>query len=71
MKKYIVQGGEITAHDGDIHYISAHRVAELYNVNPEECIFVDKNERLFTCSRRAGMNSLKILRPRSDGYYTL
>ena len=41
MKKYICYGGEvISRHDGDRHYIDPQRIADLYHVPSEECIFV-------------------------------
>lgn len=38
-KKYIVFPSHIESiNDGDIHFISAHKLMSLYNVNPKECI---------------------------------
>jgi hypothetical protein len=46
MNKYLVYGGEIASiNDGGWHYVSAKKVAELYKVNPRECIMVDKEDR--------------------------
>ena len=70
MKKYICEGGEVISGDGDAHYISAYRVAELYQVNPDECIFIERNQRYILCGRKAGQNSMVTLRPQSDGNYT-
>jgi len=49
VKKYHVFGGEvISRNDGDIHYVSPRRVAELYGVSPNECrFFNDPIERTY------------------------
>lgn len=70
MKKYICQGGDIIAKDGNVHYISAKKLPQLYKINPDECIFIEKNEKVFLC-RGSGKNSMVILLPKSDGNYNL
>lgn len=38
-RKYIVKPGHITSvNDGDRHYISAHKLIELYRVDAKECV---------------------------------
>lgn len=72
MKKYILIGDYVYPDDGDKHYISPHRLCELYNLNPDECIFVRHPEdRIFLGGRAGGKNSLISLRPRNDGNYNL
>lgn len=72
MKKYILIGGIIYAFDGDEHYISPRRLCELYKLNPDECIFIqNQKDEFFLGARRAGRNSLKILKPRADGNYKI
>lgn len=46
MKKYVVFGGHvISKNDGQWHKLSAFKVAELYGVNPSECVFINDNDR--------------------------
>lgn len=68
MKKYAVYSGHVISRsDGERHYIPAHRVAELYNVNPKECMFLRQVD-----GRPRGMvQGLISLRPRNDGDYDL
>jgi hypothetical protein len=42
---YIVQGGQVTSRtDGDVHYVSAQKLIQLYGVNPKDCrIITDKS----------------------------
>lgn len=73
VKKYRCLGGYIEATDGDRHYISASRVAKLYGIRPEECIFVnvdtpDTNLRSYSAEF---INSLIDLWPQDSGIYEL
>ena len=69
MKRYVVFGGRIASRsDGDIHSISAHRVAELYGVNPADCELVYEN----ALRRTVIVDDSQIaLYPRFDGDYSL
>ena len=70
MKKYILIGDYIDSkNDRDRHYISPHRLCELYNVNPDECIFIKHPEdrELETIDK----DNFIVLTPRYDGNYTL
>lgn len=70
MKKYVCFGGYIISqHDGDKHYISARRVAELYKLNPRECRFFEWNERNLAVG--LNFNEYIVLNPKSDGNYKL
>lgn len=67
IKKYIAVGGYIVSHtDGQKHYIPSHKVAKLYNVNPEECCVVDSENEIMNLPK-----GLIVLRPRYDGNYKL
>ena len=68
MKKYICIGGNISSKtDNDIHYISPQRLAELYQVNPDECYFAkDDNDNILLALR---VEELIGLRPRYHGDY--
>lgn len=47
-KKYMVYGGLIySKNDDQEHYIPAHKVAELYKVPPQECVFIDMYKKKF------------------------
>lgn len=57
--KYLLCPGEIRSkNDGDLHYISARRLIELYGVDPRECTTDDR-----------GLEGLIPLRPRYQGDY--
>jgi len=43
MKKYICIGGRVICFDGNTHYISPRKLAELNGVNPTECYFASDN----------------------------
>lgn len=47
VKKYVVFGGHtLSKNDNQLHKISAYRVAQLYRVNPIECIFISDKKDL-------------------------
>lgn len=67
MKLYICCGDEIISkNDGNMHYISAQRLSELYGVNPDECFFVDKQHNR---GLHGYPDGLLILTPRYNGDY--
>ena len=62
-KKYVLHPGEvISRNDAQIHHISAIRLADLYGVDPRECIVAGPGIR---------MDDAIHLYPRSDGNYRL
>lgn len=70
MKKYVVYGMPFESkNDGDKFYLSAFKIAKLYNVNLNECILIDYNDE----SKLVGIDTSKYiaLYPRYDGNYTL
>ena len=70
MKKYIVIGGKIRSKtDGDRHYIDAHRLCELYRINPQECYLEEANN--YRKTKHTYPLHLIKLRPRYDGNYNL
>lgn len=72
--KYICYGGWITAKDGDRHNISARRLADLYGVEPMECVFIndtDNPEEKLRGFSRDVIGKLIGLSPRPDGNYRL
>jgi hypothetical protein len=47
MKQFIVVGDYIHSRgDGDRHFISAHRLCELYQLDPLDCILVPDGDRV-------------------------
>jgi len=69
-KKYILHPGYIhSINDGDRHYISAPKLAELYNVSLEECYIIHPNEKVGIGSLTG--KKLIDLYPRRDGNYKL
>lgn len=63
-KKYVLEGMDIPVAEGISEYISAQRLCELYELDPEECIFSDKGDRVIGYSK-----DLIVLRPRADCKY--
>lgn len=64
-KKYLCIGAVLqSANDGQWHYIPAHRLPQLYGVDPRLCLFLDRpnHARLF-------VDSLIQLRPDPSGAY--
>ena len=64
--KYVLVAGDVKSKDGDIHHISAYKLAELYELNPKECIFdnyLDEFEFFGTDENQIW------LEPRSEGDY--
>jgi hypothetical protein len=72
-KKYRCLGGWVTSRsDGDRHFISARRVAELYHINPAECIFVNPEDAPdYEPQRGYDLSTLTDLWPKEDGNYVL
>lgn len=72
-KLYRCLGGWITSRsDGDRHFISASKVAELYRVNPSECIFINPEDHPnYEPQKGYDLSQLTDLWPREDGDYTL
>ena len=68
--KYIVHDGYVKAKDGDIHYISHQQVQRLFNVNPLECLYVNRPD-WFRGYTPEYIKRLKVLAPRQNGDYTL
>lgn len=74
-KQYICYSGFVKSNsDGDVHYISASRVAQLYRLNPNDCIFIDSPSDLehktrgYTATTLAKMTRLW---PQGSGDYEL
>lgn len=70
MKKYILMGGNIRSkNDGQIHFISANKLCELYGLNQDECFFCD--ERFPATYRGIRSEDLTILYPNYEGDYSV
>jgi len=68
-KKYLVIGGLIhSMNDEDVHFISARKLVDLYNVRPEECILIHniKSPEFFL---HRNQKELTWLMPSSSGNY--
>lgn len=66
IKKYILHSGYVRSQtDGQYHFISAHRLIELYHLNPKECHLMDDNKPSYDNGKAIH------LYPRYDGNYTL
>lgn len=64
-RKYVVIPGKVRSRtDGDMHYIGARRLMELYDVHPDECYVVKREEDRFGLPK-----DLIFLEPRFNGNY--
>jgi len=64
-KRYLVMPGKVASkNDGNVHYVNARQLMDLYNVDPKECIIYKGDQPL-------GYRNLIVLRPRYDGNYSL
>lgn len=59
IKYNCIGGNVISQYDDQMHYIPAHRLPELYGVNPRECVYESRQENLI------------LLTPINNGDYTL
>jgi len=72
MKKYLVIGGYVISQsDKEKHYVSAHRLCELYGIKQEDCDLVNEFKKGYSTSYRDLAKYDKILRPKNDGSYEL
>ena len=68
MKKYLLFPGDVRSkHDGDVHYIDAHTLAELYGVRFAECVVAKPG----WTGRESLAKGLVHLRPRYHGDYSI
>lgn len=67
MKKYLICPGEIRSDDGDINFISASRLMELYKVKTGECFTIRSPEQ----ARAIKWRDHVVWEPRADGNYSL
>lgn len=66
---YAIHPGEVRAKDGDIHFISAKQLMDLYKVSPRMCIVAkDGWDRTHSPDF---LRQFVHLYPREDGNYTL
>ena len=64
-KEFLIVPGKVTSiRDGDIHFISAHQLINLYGVKRDECIIVRDDTRSVP-------EGLLYLEPSYEGDYTL
>lgn len=67
-KRFLVIGDEVySATDGQVHYVSARRLVDLYGLDPRECVLVDRDQRMGELLNLP--QGLRVLRPRNDGNY--
>jgi len=63
--KYILHPGHVfSIYDGDLHFIGPRELADLYGVNPEECLDVRGHKRL-------NLDDYINLYPMRTGNYTV
>jgi len=66
--KYAIRPGYVRSmSDGDMHYISAGMLINLYQVSRAECLIVKKDMRISESEERRLIN----LFPRADGNYSI
>lgn len=69
-KKYLVAGGEVRSmRDGQLHYVDAHKLLELYGLDRRACVLVDKWNR----NQLVGVDTSKLvaLGPDPTGQYRI
>ena len=64
--KYVLVGGIVKSKDGDVHKISAHKLLELYDLNPKDCILYNHPDG---CEFFGNDEDQIWLEPRSEGDY--
>lgn len=68
MIRYALHPSKVKSqNDGQIHYVSADDLCELYGVSPLDCIVIDKSRHLWD----ELTDDLIHLHPRRDGKYEL
>jgi hypothetical protein len=73
-KKYLVIGDYIRSkNDGQEHFVPASVLVRLYNVDPNECIMVDRGHELYALMGVAPEHRSRLIRlfPRYDGDYQI
>lgn len=74
---YICYGGYVKSQsDGQVHYVTAKRVAQLYRLPYNKCLLIDERTTIrFATGRSAGKTSMLRnaikLSPRLDGDYDI
>jgi hypothetical protein len=71
-KKYLLLGGDVfSKSDGNKHFVSARRLQELYQLDPEECVYADFADSATSPRSLLGVNErdLIALGPRPHGDY--
>jgi hypothetical protein len=74
--RYVLCPGTIvSAKDGDVHFINAHTLAQLYGVRFDECVVYPAGDQEWHDKMRNHLrrefSHLPWLHPRYDGNYTL
>jgi hypothetical protein len=64
--KYVICPGELLADDGDVHFITAKALINLYQVAPKDCVVQPQGE-----NARGLPEDVIFLHPRRDGNYTV
>ena len=72
MKKYLVFQNEVVSKsDGDIHFISAIKLMELYNVKPKNCIIIRTEQDRIVHNHDIHNSKLIKLFPKFNGDYSI
>lgn len=66
-KKYLVCPGKVRSKDGDLHFVSASQLINLYKVERDECVILDTPQSVFGLVWKDYI----VLEPRGDGNYEL
>ncbi len=69
---YVMHGGPVVSkNDGDLHYVSAAQLVELYGVDPRCAVDAHRITGGLLRAEATGVARLVHLHPRYDGDYTL
>jgi len=68
MPKYLICPGKVRSRDGDVHFIGAPQLIELYRVDPKDCVIEPKGNKARFWKRPKDVIELY---PRSRGDYSI
>ena len=78
MTRYLLQPGAVLSKvDGQVHFIGAPQLAQLYKVDPRECTVIrppegdQPREGYVALMNQARRDGLLVLTPRYDGDYDI
>lgn len=68
MPKYLICPGTVWSNDGDIHFVNARQLINLYRVDPKDCVIKPSDNKSLGWRKT---NGLIELRPNELGDYSI